>query len=277
MRENPAICRSSARNTMQPDGAISMTNPFSLAGKVALVTGASRGLGRAIADAFASAGALVVLNARDASTLDTVARQMQAAGGKCETAAFDVADEAAQSAALAGIMARHGRLDIVVANAGIQHRQALVDFATADFKRIVDTNLTAVWTLAREAARLMIPRNTGRIIITGSISGYLARPSISAYVASKGAVHALTRALAVELAPHRITVNGLAPGFFATEMNTALTQNTEFSAWVKRVTPLARWGEPAEIGGPALFLASDAATYVTGHILTVDGGMTCAM
>lgn len=254
-----------------------MANPFSLAGKVALVTGASRGLGRAIADAFAAAGALVVLNARDATALDVVARQLQAAGGKCEAAAFDVADEAAQTAALAGIMARHGRLDIVVANAGIQHRQALVDFATADFKRILDTNLTAVWTLAREAAKLMIPNKTGRIIITGSISGYLARPSISAYVASKGAVHALTRALAVELAPHRITVNGLAPGFFATEMNTALTQNAEFSAWVERVTPLARWGDPTEIGGPALFLASDAATYVTGHILTVDGGMTSAM
>ena len=254
-----------------------MSNPFSLAGKVALVTGASRGLGRAIANAYAAAGAMVVLNARNTDALGEAARQITAEGGRCESAPFDVADEAAQSAALAAVMARHGRLDIVVANAGIQHRQALVDFATADFKRILDTNLTAVWTLAREAAKLMIPAATGRIIITGSISAYLARPSISAYVASKGAVHALTRALAVELAPHRITVNGLAPGFFATEMNTALTQNAEFSAWVERVTPLARWGDPAEIGGPALFLASDAASYVTGQILTVDGGMTGAM
>ena len=253
------------------------THPFSLAGKVALVTGASRGLGRAIADAFAQAGAVVVVNSRDAEVLNEVARQISADGGKAEVAAFDVADEAAQSAALADIMTRHGRLDIVVANAGIQHRQPLVEFETADFRRIIDTNLTAVWTLARESARLMMPAQKGRIIITGSISAYLARPSISAYVASKGAVHALTRALAVELAPHRITVNGLAPGFFATEMNIALTQNAEFSAWVEKVTPLARWGDPAEIGGPALFLASDAASYVTGHILTVDGGMTGAM
>ena len=254
-----------------------MANPFSLAGKVALVTGASRGLGRAIASAYAAASALVVLNARDADALGAAARQITDAGGQAEVAAFDVSDEAAQSAALAALVARHGRLDIVAANAGIQHRQALMEFATTDLRRILDTNVTAVWTLAREAAKSMIPAGGGRIVITGSISAFLARPSISAYVASKGAVHAMTRALAVELAPHRITVNCIAPGFFATEMNAALTQDRAFSAWVEAATPLARWGEPAEIGGPAVFLASDAASFITGHILTVDGGMTSAM
>jgi gluconate 5-dehydrogenase len=123
----------------------------------------------------------------------------------------------------------------------------------------------------------MIPAGRGRIIITGSISAYLARPTISAYVASKGAVHAMTRALAVELAPHNITVNGIAPGFVGTEMNTPLVQNPEFNAWVQKSTPMGRWGEPKEIAAAALFLASDEASYVTGHIVTVDGGMTAAM
>jgi gluconate 5-dehydrogenase len=250
---------------------------FSLAGRVALVTGASRGLGAAIALRYARAGARVVLNARNQAALSEVEARITAAGGHAEVAAFDVSDEAAQTAALQDIAARHGRLDIVVANAGIQHRRALTEFATQDFRRVIDTNLTAVWTLAREAARLMLPAKRGRIIITGSISAVLARPTIHAYVASKGAVHALARSLAVELAPHHITVNALAPGFFATEMNTALTQNAEFNAFVERSVPMARWGSPDEIGGPALFLASDEASFVTGHILTVDGGMTASM
>jgi len=250
---------------------------FDLSGKLALVTGASRGLGWSMAKSLAQAGATVVLNARDQGALDARLGELAALGLKGELAAFDVSDEAAAVAAVAGIAKRHGRLDIAVLNAGIQHRKPITEFETADFRRVLETNLTAVWVLARECARIMIPAKRGRIIMTGSISAFAARPTISAYIASKGAVHAFTRELAVELAPHDITVNTIAPGFFATEMNTALIENNEFNDWVCKRTPAGRWGRVDEIGPPCVFLASDEASYVNGHVLTVDGAFTAAM
>jgi gluconate 5-dehydrogenase len=250
---------------------------FSLAGKVALVTGASRGLGWAMAQSLAKAGATVVINGRDASTLEPRAAELTKAGLKGEAAAFDVTDEKACAAAIQGIVQRHGRFDILVANAGIQHRKPITEFETADFKRVLDTNLGAVWMLAREAAKVMLRRKAGRIIMTGSVSAIMARPTISAYVAAKGAVHALTRELAVELAPHNITVNSIAPGYFATEMNTALIQNKDFNDWVCKRTPAGRWGTLEEIGPVAVFLASDAASFVNGHILVVDGAFSASM
>jgi gluconate 5-dehydrogenase len=250
---------------------------FDLKGKVALVTGASRGLGWAMAQSLAQAGAHVLLNARDASVVAARAAELGARGLRAEAAAFDVTDEAAGAAAIAGAVARHGRFDVLVANAGIQHRSPIEAFATEDFRRVIDTNLTAVWTLAREAARVMSPAGHGRIVITGSMSAIASRPTISAYVASKGAVHALTRQLAVELAPSGVTVNCIAPGFFATEMNTALVDDPVFSGWVASRTPVRRWGRLDEIGPAAVFLASDEASFVTGHVLVVDGGFTSAM
>jgi gluconate 5-dehydrogenase len=251
---------------------------FSLAGQVALVTGASRGLGRAMAGALAAAGAHVVLNGRDRAALAAVEAELHAAGRGAETAAFDVTDEGAVTAALADIAERHGRLDILIGNAGIQHRRPLLEFATADWQRVLDTNLTACFVLAREAARLMVPRGSGRIILIASMMGpSVARPTVPAYAAAKGGLVALTRALAVELGPQGITCNAIAPGFFATEMNTALIENPEFNAFVGRRTPVGRWGRPEEIGGVAVFLASPAASYVNGHMLTVDGGLIAAM
>lgn len=250
---------------------------FDLTGKIALVTGASRGLGWAMAESLARAGAHVVLNARDEAALNARVTMLRSSGAFGEAAAFDVNDTPAAERCVADIVARHGRLDILVANAGINHREPITEFQLTDFQRVMNTNLTSVWVLCKAAAREMIARKQGRIIMTGSMSAINARPTVSAYVASKGAVHALTKQLAVELAPANITVNCIAPGFFATEMNTPLIENQEFNDWVCKRTPAGRWGRLAEIGPAAVFLASDEASFVSGLVMTVDGAFTAAM
>jgi gluconate 5-dehydrogenase len=247
---------------------------FSLDGRIALLTGASRGLGLAMAKAMAEAGATVILNARDPASL-----QQAAAGiARAETAPFDVADEAAAKRAVADIVARHGRIDILVNNAGVQHRRPLGEFATEDWKRLLDVHLTAAFVLAREVSAGMTAQGRGRIINMASMMGTrIARPTIAAYVAAKAALDGLTRALAVELGPKGVTCNAIAPGYFATEMNTDLAADAEFSKFVAARTPLGRWARPEEIGGVAVFLASSAASYVNGHTLFVDGGLTASI
>jgi gluconate 5-dehydrogenase len=256
---------------------MSITDSFSLTGKIALVTGAYRGLGFAIAQGLAEAGATVVLNGRKPEALDAAVLKLTAAGLAASSTVFDVTDGAASRAAVAAIEAMHGRVDILVNNAGIQRRHPLVEFPQAEWDEIIATNLTAPYLVSQAVLPGMIARKSGKIIHIASLMSDLARPTVVPYTAAKGGVRQLTRGMAVELAPHNIQVNAIAPGYFATEMNRALIDNPEFNGWVCKRTPAGRWGQPTEIAGLAVFLASRAADYMTGQLVTMDGGMSVAL
>jgi len=252
-------------------------HPFDLAGKVALVTGAYRGLGFAIARGLGEAGAAVVLNGRRADALAAAAKTLSAAGVRASTCVFDVTDGTGVRAGVAAIEREHGHLDILVNNAGIQRRGPLVDFEQKDWDDIIATNLTAPFLVSQAALPGMIARKSGKIIHIASLMSEFARPTVVPYTAAKGGVRQLTRGMAVELAPHNIQVNAISPGYFATEMNRALIDDADFNAWVCKRTPAGRWGEPGEIAGLAVFLASAAANYITGQSISIDGGMSVAL
>ncbi len=251
-------------------------HPFSLHGRVALVSGAARGLGLEIARGLAEAGAEVWLNGRDRAALDAAIATLHAQqpAARLHALPFDVADADALAAGLAAIAAAHGRLDILVNNVGQRDRRALDDFALADVRRLLDVNLVAPFELARRAAALMPgpDQGGGRIVNITSIAGPIARDGDAAYTAAKGGLAALTRALAAELGPRGITVNAVAPGFFATETNAALAADPRTVHWLRQRTSLGRGGRPEEIAGAVVFLASAAASYITGTTLAVDGG-----
>jgi gluconate 5-dehydrogenase len=251
-------------------------HPFDLTGRLALVTGSGSGLGFAIAQGLARAGARVVLNGRNRDKLDAAATRLAAAGIAVEVAPFDVTDAAAVDAGIANIARTQGPIDILVNNAAVNQRQPLEQFSLTDWRALQAVNLDGPFLVTRAVLPAMKSRRRGKIVNICSIASDLGRPNIVAYAASKGGLKMLTRALAVELAPCNVQVNGIAPGFFKTEMNAALIGDAEFSAWVARRTPAGRWGEPGEIAGAAVFLASSAADYVTGHLLYVDGGFSAA-
>jgi gluconate 5-dehydrogenase len=246
---------------------------FDIHGRAALVTGSSRGLGRALADGLIAAGCRVVLHGRDAETLERAA----AAAGAAAHVAFDVTDGEAVAAGVAAAQAAVGPLDVLVNNAGLQHRAPLEAFPEEAWRRLLDANLTSAFLVGREVARGMLERGRGKIVNVCSIQSALARPGIAPYAASKGGLKMLTQGMCADWGPSGIQVNGLAPGYFATEMTRALVEDPDFDAWVRRRTPAARWGRPDELVGALLFLASPASDFVNGQILFVDGGMSAVV
>jgi gluconate 5-dehydrogenase len=250
---------------------------FRLDDRVALVTGSSAGIGHALARGLARAGARVVLNGRDSARLETAARELRAEGLEVAEAAFDVADRPAVTAGVDRIERELGPIAVLVNNAGIQRRAPLEDFEDSDWQDVMRTNLGSAFIVGQTVARHMIQRRRGSIINICSVNSELGRPTIAPYTATKGGLKMLTKGMAVDWGKYGIRVNGIGPGYFKTELNKPLYTNEQFSAWLTGRTPLGRWGEVDELVGAALYLASDASSFVTGHILYVDGGVTAAL
>ncbi|MFI6703136.1 SDR family oxidoreductase [Streptomyces sp. NPDC050509] len=253
-----------------------MTSAFDLTGRVALVTGSSRGIGLALAEGLADAGATIVLNGVDQDRLEATRAALAGRFGDDRIAAraFDIVDEDAVARAVDSIESEVGALDILVNNAGVQHREPLVDVSLDDWRRVVDTDLTGAFVVGRQVARRMLPRRAGKIVNICSVQTDLARPTIGPYTAAKGALRNLTRAMTAEWAGEGLQINGIAPGYIHTEMTQKLVDDETFNAWILGRTPARRWGTVADLVGPVVWLSSSASAYVNGQVVFVDGGMT---
>lgn len=250
---------------------------FDLAGRTALVTGSSAGIGLALARGLAGAGAAVVLNGRNEDKLARVAATLADEGATVHLAPFDACAGTAVAVAVDRIEREVGPIDILVNNAGMQRRAPLEQFSEAQWNELMRTNVDSVFLVGQAVARHMIARGRGKIINICSVQSELGRPNIAAYTASKGAVKMLTKGMAIDWGPHGLQVNGLGPGYFKTELTQALVDNPEFSGWLVNRTPSRRWGDVDDLVGAAVFLASDASDFVNGHILYVDGGVTATL
>jgi gluconate 5-dehydrogenase len=246
---------------------------FDLSGRTALITGSTRGIGFALARGLGQAGAVVVVNSRQQSAVDDAVARLKAEGVNVRGAAFDVADEASVVQAFAAFDRDALDIDILINNAGIQHRKPMLELELADWQRVIDTNLTAAFLVGREAARRMVTRGRGgKVINIGSLTSESARATVAPYTVAKAGIKLLSKAMAAEWAKFDIQANSIGPGYILTDMNQALIDNKEFDAWVRASNPAGRWGKPEELVGAAVFLASAASNYVNGQIIYVDGG-----
>lgn len=251
---------------------------FDLTGRTALVTGSSRGLGFSIAEGLGQAGASLVLNGSDSQRLAAAAETLRSKGYTVHEAAFDVTDEFAVQAAFSRLDSHGIEIDILFNNAGIQLRGPLTEMAAADWRLVIETNLTSAFLVGREAARRMIARGRGgKIVNTGSLTSAVARATTGPYTAAKGGIKMLTQAMTAEWAEHGIQANAIGPGYMLTEMTQPLADDPKFDGWVKARTPSRRWGTPADLIGTAVYLASSASDYVNGQIIYVDGGMLAVL
>ena len=249
---------------------------FDLTGRVALVTGASKGIGFALSQGLAEAGARIVMNGRNTTDLEAAAETLRASGAQVDTLAFDVTDAVAVHAAV-NDYERVGQIDILINNAGMQHRGPLESFEPDAFDHLMRTNVNSAFYVGQAVAKHMIARGKGKIINIASVQTALARPGIAPYTASKGAIANLTKGMATDWARLGLNCNAIAPGYFDTPLNAALVADSEFSAWLEKRTPQGRWGKVEELQGAAVFLASDAGSFVNGHTLYVDGGITASL